>query len=283
MKKGQVFIGLGVLAAVTAFGAIQYKENSKLALFLLTGLLLGYVLQRSRFGFAGGIRKIAMTGDGKLSKALLFLFAITTIGAAGIHYGAFSKGAEAAFRAAEGVATIPGTGSVSAINLAFIIGGLLFGIGMIIGGGCASGTLSDTGEGSGRGTIVLFFFCIGGMLGTWHLPKLKKTFLFLTVLYAIVRIYENKRKNAGTQVLEVVPEDERPMEEAKEYRFFSKETYHKFFVERWSFYVSAVLIGILFLFIINTTGSSWGASGPYTHWGVALFSKLGIDFFYKSS
>ncbi len=48
MKKGQVFIGLGVLAAVTAFGAIQYKENSKLALFLLTGLLLGYVLQRSR-------------------------------------------------------------------------------------------------------------------------------------------------------------------------------------------------------------------------------------------
>ena len=156
MKKGQVFIGLGVLAAVTAFGAIQYKENSKLALFLLTGLLLGYVLQRSRFGFAGGIRKIAMTGDGKLSKALLFLFAITTIGAAGIHYGAFSKGAEAAFRAAEGVATIPGTGSVSAINLAFIIGGLLFGIGMIIGGGCASGTLSDTGEGSGRGMIVLF-------------------------------------------------------------------------------------------------------------------------------
>ena len=53
----------------------------------------------------------------------------------------FLKGAEAAFRAAEGVATIPGTGSVSAINLAFIIGGLLFGIGMIIGGGCASGTL----------------------------------------------------------------------------------------------------------------------------------------------
>ncbi len=101
MKKGQVFIGLGVLAAVTAFGAIQYKENSKLALFLLTGLLLGYVLQRSRFGFAGGVRKIAMTGDGKLSKALLFLFAITTIGAAGIHYGAFSKGAEAALTALE--------------------------------------------------------------------------------------------------------------------------------------------------------------------------------------
>ena len=303
MKKGQVFIGLGVLAAVTAFGTMQYKDNSKLALFLLTGLLLGYVLQRGRFGFAGGVRKIGITGDGTLSKALLFLFGITTIGAAGIHYGAFSKGAEAAFRAAEGAATIPGTGNVATINLAFLLGGLLFGIGMILGGGCASGTLSDTGEGSVRGMIVLFFFCIGGMLGTWHLPKLKKTFLYeggyrlylpdkfgyigavvvslllLTVLYAIVKAYENKRRKAGTQMLEEIPADEVAVTvDEKEYKFFSKETYHKFFVERWSFYVSAALIGILFLFILNTTGSSWGASGPYTHWGVALFSKLGIDF-----
>lgn len=305
MKKGQVFAGVGVIAAVTLFATTQYKDNSKLALFLLTGLLLGYILQRGRFGFAGGVRKIAVTGDGSLSKALLLLFGITTIGAAGIHYGAFSKGAEAAFRAVEGVATIPGTGSVSTVNLAFIIGGLLFGIGMILGGGCASGTLSDSGEGSGRGMIVLFFFCIGGMLGTWHLPSLKKTFLFeggfrgylpdyfgyigavlftlvlLTGLYVIVKKYESKRKNAGTQNVEEFQEWEQEVavtkDVATEYKFFSAETYHKFFVERWSYYTSAVLIGIMFLFIINTTGSSWGASGPYTHWGVALFSKF-IDF-----
>ncbi|MBS5939052.1 YeeE/YedE family protein [Clostridium sp.] len=302
MKKGQVFIGFGIIVAITAFIMTSYADKSKLALFLITGLMLGYVLQRSRFGFAGGVRKIAMTGDGKLSKALLFLFAITVIGTAGIHYAGAQGGAEAAFRAAKDVATIPGTGSVSAISLGFIVGGILFGIGMVLGGGCASGTLSDTGEGSVRGLIVLFFFCIGGMLGTWNLPSLKKTFLYensLTVylpdtfgyvgavlvslllllgLYFIVKIYENKRKKAGTQKLEEYAEWEKAIEEEKEYKVLSNKTYHKLFVERWSFFTGASLIAILFIFIINTTNSSWGASGPYTHWGVWLFSKLGIDF-----
>ena len=141
MKKGQVFIGFGIIVAITAFIMTSYADKSKLALFLITGLMLGYLLQRSRFGFAGGVRKIAMTGDGKLSKALLFLFAITVIGTAGIHYPGAQGGAEAAFRAAKDVATIPGTGSVSAISLGFIVGGILFGIGMVLGGGCASGTL----------------------------------------------------------------------------------------------------------------------------------------------
>lgn len=301
MKKGQVFAGIGVIAAVTAFAMTQYKDNSKLALFLITGLLLGYILQRGLFGFAGGVKKIAMTGDGTLSKALLFLFAITVIGTAGIHYGAASSGAEAAFRAAKDAATIPGTGSVSAITFGFLLGGLLFGIGMVLGGGCASGTLSDTGEGSIRAMVVLLFFCIGGMLGTWHLPTLKKTFLYeggltvylpdkfgyvgaviisllmLGVLYFIVKAYENKRKKDGTQVMEEYAEWQKELPEAKEFKVFSKETYHKLFVQRWSFYTSAALLGIMFLFIINTTKSSWGASGPYTHWGVWLFSKFGID------
>lgn len=305
MKKGQVFAGIGLIALVTVFATTQYKEDSKLALFLLTGLLLGYILQRGRFGFAGGVRKIAMTGDGSLSKALLFLFGITTVGVAGIHYAAAVKGAEVAYKAAEGVAKIPGSGFIGTINIAFILGGLLFGIGMIIGGGCASGTLSDTGEGSVRGLIVLIFFCIGGMLGTAALPSLKKTFLYeggyrlylpekfgyigavlvslalLTVLYVIVKKYEAKRRSEGTQVIEEFNDWEKEValtyEQEKQYKFFSKETYHKFFVERWSFNVSAVLIGIMFLFIMNTTGSSWGASGPYTHWGVAMFGKF-IDF-----
>ncbi|MGG7179224.1 YeeE/YedE family protein [Clostridium paraputrificum] len=302
MKKGQVFIGVGIIAAITTFIITKYADKSNLALFLITGLMLGYILQRSRFGFAGGVRKISMTGDGSLTKALLFMFAITVIGAAGIHYAAAQGGAEAAFRAAKDAITIPGTGSVSAITIGFILGGILFGIGMIIGGGCASGTLSDTGEGSGRGLIVLIFFCIGGMLGTWHLPSLKKTFLYengvtvylpdtfgyvgavlvslllLLGLYFVVKMYEGKRKKAGTYVAEEYQDWEKEVEEDKEFKVFSYKTYHKLFIQRWSFFTGATLLAIVFIFIINTTKSSWGASGPYTHWGVWLFSKLGFDF-----
>lgn len=302
MKKGQVFIGVGIIAAITAFIMTQYADKSKLALFLITGLMLGYILQRSRFGFAGGVRKIAVTGDGRLTKALLAMFAVTVVGAAGIHYAAAQGGAEAAFRAAKDVATIPGTGSVSTITLGFVLGGILFGIGMILGGGCASGTLSDTGEGSGRGLIVLFFFCIGGMLGTWQLPSLKKTFLYkngvtmylpdtfgyvgavlvslllLLGLYFIVKMYESKRKKAGTYVAEEYQDWEKEIPEDKEFKVLSEKTYHKLFVQRWSFFTGAALLAIVFIFIINTTKSSWGASGPYTHWGVGLFSKVGVDF-----
>ncbi len=41
---------------------------------------------------------------------------------------------------------------------------------MIFGGGCASGTLTDSGEGEARAWIVTLFFCIGGILGTNREP-----------------------------------------------------------------------------------------------------------------
>ncbi len=60
--------------------------------------MLGYILTRSRYGFAGGVRKIYFTGDGSLTKALLLMFALSLIATAGIHYGAVQKGAVVAIR-----------------------------------------------------------------------------------------------------------------------------------------------------------------------------------------
>ncbi|MCF6464737.1 YeeE/YedE family protein [Clostridium sp. Cult2] len=302
MKKNQVFIGILVLILMVIFAVYQYSKSSNLALFLITGLALGYIFTRSRYGFAGGVRKIYFTGDGSLTKALLLMFALSMIATVGIHYGAAQKGAVTAFNAAEGDAIIPGTGFVQKASLSTIIGGILFGIGMIFGGGCASGTLTDTGEGEAKGWIVLLFFCIGGVFGTamdswWkesffsqagirvYLPDvfgyvgtIIVSLLLLLLIYVITNKYEDKRKKEGTQNKEVYEDWQKPLPELKEYKFFSKETYHKMFVERWSFYTGAVLTALIFIFIINTTGTSWGVSGPYTLWGVWLFEKVGIDF-----
>ncbi len=49
------------------------------------------------------------------------------------------------------------------MNLATVFGGILFGIGMMLGGGCASGTLTDAGEGEARALIVLLFFITGSL------------------------------------------------------------------------------------------------------------------------
>lgn len=302
MNKKQVFVGIGVIILMIIFANFQYAKEGNLALFLITGLALGYILTRSRYGFAGGVRRIYFTGDGTLTKALLLMFALSIIATAGIHFGAAENGAVMALRAVEGDAIIPGTGFVQKASLATIIGGIIFGIGMIFGGGCASGVLTDTGEGEGRAWIVLLFFAIGGMLGTAHGPWWQESvfskvgttvylpdvfgyvgavivsLLLLLLIYIFTNKYEDKRKKVGTYNEPEYEEWQKPLPEPKEYKFFSKETYHRFFVKRWSYYTGAILIALMFIFIINTTGGSWGASGPYTLWGVWLFEKFGINF-----
>ncbi len=299
--KRQAVIGIILIIAMVFLSGNLAARSQDLKLFLITGLALGYILSRSRYGFAGGVKRIYMTGEGSLSRALLVMFLISIIGAAGSHYGAFSKGAVAAFEAAEGDMVIPGTGFVAPAGISTIIGGFLFGIGMMLGGGCASGTLTDSGEGSARAWIATVFFAVGGMLGHALLPwwntkgpgksagvvvYLPQKFGYfgavlisligLLILFAIVQAYEAKRRKAGTAVDEVYEGSEKQLDIDKVNSLFSKEAYHKLFVERWSFLTGGVLIAMMFIFIMNTTGSSWGASGPYTFWGVWALDKIGM-------
>lgn len=302
MKKSQIFIGILVLILMGFFIFSLHGKDSKLSLFLITGLMLGYILTRSRYGFAGGVRRVYFTGDGSMTRALLLMLALSLIGTAGIHYGAVQKGAVVAFKASEGELIIPGTGSVQNASLATIIGGILFGIGMIFGGGCASGTLTDSGEGEARGWIVLLFFIFGSMIGltnlNWwdnsifsrvgkqvYLPEVFGyigavlfSLLILLLIYIFVNNYEDKRRKAGTLIEEEYEDWQKPLPKSENYKFLSMKTYHKFFVERWSFTTGAILMAIVFVFIINSTGSSWGVTSPFAIWGVWLFDKVGIDF-----
>lgn len=60
----------------------------------MTGLALGYILTRSRYGFAGGFKRIYVTGEGSLSTALLVMFALAMVLAAGIQWSATMSGAD---------------------------------------------------------------------------------------------------------------------------------------------------------------------------------------------
>ncbi len=300
-QKRQFILGLILIVLMMFFANHLDTREGNLKLFLITGLALGYILSRSRYGFAGGVKRIFITGEASLSRALLVMFLISIIGAAGVHYGAFSKGAVVAFRAAEGDAVIPGSSFVSPADLSKIFGGLLFGFGMILGGGCASGTLTDSGEGEGRAWISTLFFCIGGIIGHGLLPwwntsgpgKVEGITLYLPdkfgylgsviisalgllVLFAIVQSYEGKRRKSGTVKEEVWEASEEIVDPAEIDSIFTSKGFRKIFVERWSFLTGGVLIAMMFVFIINTTGGSWGASGPYTLLGLWGLDKIGL-------
>src|SRR6185503_7382818 len=61
-------------------------------------------------------------------------------------------------------------GSVSPVSISVVIGAFLFGIGMQLGGGCASGTLYSAGGGNSRMLAVLAAFIAGSVIGTAHMP-----------------------------------------------------------------------------------------------------------------
>jgi len=298
----QPAIAVAVCIAMIAFGSFLGNSSGKLTLNLFTGLALGYILSRSRYGFAGGIKRIYVTGEGKLTRALLVMFAISITATAGIHWAYASNGALPIFRAILPNAVIPGTSSVFVMDIGTVLGGVLFGIGMMIAGGCASGTLSDLGEGAVRAMIALFFFVIGSVPGAMakyaiqqsaigkfsarvYLPDVMGyvgsivfSLAILLVLYVISRKYEDLRKKEGFYSETVFAEKELPLPEDKKFKLFSYDTYHKFFIERWSFMTGGILLAIVFVMIIITTGASWGVTGPFVNWGVAMFQAVGVNF-----
>ena len=96
-NKVQPIIGFVILLLMVLFA---YKLHTpKLIFGLLAGLGFGYTLTRSRFGFAGGIKRIYVRGEGSLTKALLISFAVITLIYGAIQWTASTKGALPAFLA----------------------------------------------------------------------------------------------------------------------------------------------------------------------------------------
>ncbi len=148
-KASQIPIAIGVLVIIIGIGIWLSTKSSNIALFWITGNAFGFILQRSRFCFTASLRDPYITGSTSVTKAVLIALAITSIGFAALQYGG-------------------ATPYIAPLSIATAIGALLFGIGMVIAGGCASGTLMRVGEGFWMNTLALFFFIVGSLIGAYH-------------------------------------------------------------------------------------------------------------------
>lgn len=153
-KKSQLPFGLGLFVLLVIFGIYLSTISGRLGLFWMTGLCFGFILQKSRFCFTASMRDPYLTGSTSVTRAVLIAIAITTIGFTSIKYFAFSNNLP-----------IPGQSYVVPISFATAAGAFIFGIGMVIAGGCASGTLMRVGEGFGMQMLSLLFFIIGSLWG----------------------------------------------------------------------------------------------------------------------
>ncbi len=110
---------------------------------LLLGAVLGYVLQRSRFCVTGAFRDLYLARSMRYFVPFLLAIAIQAIGVAAL----------------TGVGVIAPEPATFA-PLAVIGGGLVFGIGIIMAGGCATGTYYRAGEGLIGSWVALIFYAL---------------------------------------------------------------------------------------------------------------------------
>ena len=207
-RVNQIPIALGILVIIIAIGIWLGMKNPMLALYWIVGNCFGFVLQRARFCFTASMRDPYLTKSTTVTRAVLIAFALTSIIFTAIKYGYAANGLP-----------VPGQSYVAPISVATAVGAFMFGIGMVIAGGCASGTLMRVGEGFWMQVIALFFFIVGSLWGAhdygWWMEKFiitgKRIFLpdvmgwfgglvcnlaIIAVIYVIAHKFEKKHEQS---------------------------------------------------------------------------------------
>ncbi|WJH40276.1 YeeE/YedE family protein [Aliirhizobium terrae] len=261
---GLVSLVILVLGTI-ALGAIYGPAHG--ALFLIGGAL-GISLYHAAFGFTSAWRVFIAEGRGRGLRVQMILLALAVI----LFFPALSSG------------VLFGTevrGNISPAGIGVIVGAFMFGLGMQLGGGCASGTLFTAGGGNARMLITLFFFVVGSVLATinfdwWvSLPSLPPTALFQTfgafggiavslaifgAIAAITVAVEKKRNGA----LEQAPPS-------------ARHGLARYLRGPWPLVFGAIALVILNFATLAIAGRPWGVTSAFALWGAKGAQLIGID------
>jgi len=147
-------------AFLLAAGALHVGSaaTGRLALLFLIGAGLGFALYHAAFGFTGAYRTFFVTGRSGAVRAQMLMLAV----AVALFFPVLEAGS---------VFGQPVRGFVFPAGWEVAIGAFLFGVGMQLGGGCASGTLYSAGGGDTRTGVTLVFFVVGMTLGAWDVER----------------------------------------------------------------------------------------------------------------
>ena len=124
---------IAVVVLLVALAVVELfitQGHTNVAVYLLFGLGFGVILQRSGFCMTASFRDLFATGGGRLARGAIVAIAVSMIGFAVL----VATGTRQPF-------TLP-------VGWHTLVGGFIFGFGMVLAGGCATGTLFRIGEGN---------------------------------------------------------------------------------------------------------------------------------------
>jgi len=149
-KRIQPWIGAVIIVlAFVASEVYSFYGYIFVGGLLLCGLGFGFILHRSRLCFARCFREPFMTGDSEVAKAVIVSILISMLGFATLKWVGLRL---------ESTYVTPNFG------LGALVGGFIFGFGMLVTGGCGSGTAWRAVEGQVKLIIALIFFALSNSL-----------------------------------------------------------------------------------------------------------------------
>ena len=250
------------LAAWYLNAAISWRQA---ALFIV-GAFAGVVLYHAAFGFTASWRVFISDRRGAGLRAQMLMLAITCA----VFFPLLASGS---------LFGQPLRGSVSPVGIGVAAGAFIFGLGMQLGGGCASGTLFSVGGGSARMLITLFFFIIGSVIGTAHMgwwtaqPALAATSIVNTMgpwlglaasllLFGAIGWFTMfmERKRHGELVNDLRP-----------------SRGPRWLTGPWPLVAGAIGLAIVNIATLTIGGRPWGVTSAFALWGAKWFAALGID------
>ena len=150
-------VGIGVIAGTVLTIYLAQSLGWRQGALFVVGLGAGVVLYHAAFGFTSAWRRAIQAGRSAGLRAQLLMLAVTALVFLPLIADGQLLGMEL-------------RGNVRPLSISVVAGAFLFGIGMQIGGGCASGTLFTVGGGSVRMVATLAAFIAGSVLGAFHRP-----------------------------------------------------------------------------------------------------------------
>ena len=182
-ERGAIIVPTVLIAGLLSAVIAANEDPWRLPLLVLVGALLGATLLLTDFGFSSAYRRAAHEGDFSSFRAHALMFAVASaIMVPLIHAGTlFGQ---------------PIYGIETPIGVSLVCGALLFGVGMQMAGGCASGTLFLLGSGNLTFLLTLVTFVIGSTLGAahigfWHgLPALAPVTVFTVGPWPVILLVE---------------------------------------------------------------------------------------------
>jgi len=272
----QIQTGIVAFASVAVLLLTSYawqRYGSTRGLLLLLGVGLGVTLYHARFGFTSAWRQLVTVGQGRGLQAHTLMLASATV----LFAPLLARGT--------GANDIALAGFVAPISLGLFVGALLFGIGMQLGGACASGTLYATGAGHGPVLITLASFVGGSTIGarTVHLWWADGPLGFQLagpVSFANTRFgYAGgvAITLSGLAVIAVVAEVIRRRRNAPPIAPVPQASgYARIIRGSWPLWVGALGLAGLNALVLYTSGRPWGVTGAFRLWGAKLTAAFGL-------